>query len=128
MDHVSLTKDLKAVQADVRARARVQKWIDSHFVEATIVEKMWAALILDGDPIVSVYDEDEGTEDRVYTLDELNAWVSNLDEVQMFTKSHGWIKLVCGETWDMVCDYSARLDDQCPKFHELQDWITRNSY
>lgn len=78
-------------------------------IEARIVRKVVKALKDAGDPVVQVYDTEEYVD--VKTKDEVLNEVFNLDEAYLITKSGGWVRLIMGQDWDTVCDYTMSLDE-----------------
>lgn len=77
-------------------------------IEAKIVHKIWAALRDAGNPIVSVYDGEETT--KATTRTEVDRLVFNLDECYLNTKSGGWVRIVMGNEWDCLIDYTVSLE------------------
>lgn len=117
IDHNKLTADLKAVQADIRLRAFITPgWRP---IEADIVARVFNALQAAGDPIVRVFDGEEDS--RVRTLDDVNMLVFNLDEAYLYTDSGRFVRLVMGEEWDTLSDYSVALEEALAPVNEYID-------
>lgn len=76
-------------------------------IEARIVRKVIKALKDAGNPVVQVYDTEEYVD--VATKDEILNEVFNLDEAYLITESGGWVRLIMGQDWDTICDYTMSL-------------------
>ncbi len=88
--------------------------------EATIARKVIRAMKDAGKPITIVFDGGE----RV-AVDGENAILNevfNLDESYLITEDGSWIRLVMGNDFDIICDYTTNLEDILQPVHE---WIER---
>jgi len=83
--------------------------IKSHPAEATIVRKVFKALKEAGTPITSVWDGEENT--KVGSLQEVLELVFNLDEAFLRTSDGSWVRIILGNEWDALCDYTVDLED-----------------
>lgn len=83
--------------------------MERHPIEARLVRKVIRALKASGDPVVQVYDTEEYV--RVKTEHDIFNEVFNLDEAYLVTKSGAWVRLVMGEGWDTICDYTMSVAD-----------------
>ena len=98
-----------------------QKQIEARLVEARIVKKIFKTLRDADDPIVSADD----TEDRytVTTLDEVLNAAFSVDQIFFHTRRGGWVCLVMGEGWDILCDYSVSLEEA---LYPVTEYVDKN--
>lgn len=85
--------------------------------EATITRKVIAALKAAGKPVTVVFDGAERT-----PVDGKNAILNevfNLDESYLITEDGSWVRLVMGNDYDIVCDYTTNLEDI---LQPISDW------
>lgn len=88
--------------------------------EATITRKVIRAMKDAGKPITVVFDGGERVKvDGEHAI--LNE-VFNLDESYLITEDGSWIRLVMGNDFDIICDYTTNLEDILQPVHE---WIER---
>lgn len=88
-------------------------------IEATITRKVIRAMKEAGKPITVVFDGGE----RVKVEGEhaiLNE-VFNLDEAYLITEDGSWIRLVLGNEYDIVCDYTTDLEEI---LSPISDWCS----
>ncbi|MEQ6896277.1 hypothetical protein [Microbacterium sp. KR10-403] len=83
--------------------------IKSHPAEATIVRKVFKALKEAGKPVTSVWDGEENT--KVTSLQETMELVFNLDEAFLKTSDGSWVRIILGNEWDALSDYTVNLED-----------------
>lgn len=107
---------------EAELKARLDAFIDDQIahrpIEAKIVRKLVKALKDAGDPVVEVFDSEEYN--KVTTKREILVQVFNLDESYLITKSGGWVRLIMGQDYDMIADYTVSLEDALTEFNE---WI-----
>jgi hypothetical protein len=85
--------------------------------EATITRKVIKALKDAGQPVTIVFDGGERT-----PVDGKNAILNevfNLDESYLITEDGSWVRLVMGNGYDIVCDYTTNLEDI---LQPVSDW------
>lgn len=83
--------------------------IKAHPAEATIVRKVFRALREAGSPVTSVWD---GVEDSpVSSLQEVLELVFNLDEAFLKTSDGSWVRIILGNEWDALSDYTVNLEE-----------------
>lgn len=104
----------------VDLEAFIAEQLRTHPIEARIVARIVSALRQAGDPVTSIWDGEEWS--AVTTLADVNCVVFNLDECQLVTKSGSWVRLVNGEEWDMLCDYSVDLEQALA---DVNTWILK---
>lgn len=88
-------------------------------VEARIVHKVWKALKAADNRVVSVFDGEETT--HVDTMAEMDAVVFNLDECYLYARTGGWVRIVLGNEWDCLVDYTLNLEDALAPVNEYID-------
>jgi len=91
-------------------------------VEAKIVRKIIRAFKAAGNPIVEVFDGEEhnkvdGSEWSIFE------WVFNLDEAYLIPQSGGWVRIVLGNEWDALVDYTLSHEDT---LKPVNDWIEKH--
>lgn len=92
-----------------------------HYIELTILNKIIKALNEAENPIVQVYDGDEYTDVKPGNKAEIHRLVFNLDECYLFTRSGGWVRIVLGEDWDCLPDYSLSLESVLKPINDFID-------
>lgn len=85
-------------------------------VEVSIVTRVVNALRDAGNPVTSIWDGEESTD--VNTVQEVLDIVFNLDEAILDTASGSWVRLVMGEEWDIICDYTVDLESALADVNE----------
>lgn len=99
----------------------IERQIESRPIEARIVRRIVKALRQAGTPVTAVFDGDETVEvDRVH---EVFRQVFNLDEALLITEAGAWVRLVMGQDWDILVDYSVDLDGALTP---VNDYIDKN--
>lgn len=93
-----------------------------NYIEAKIVKKVIKALADAGNPIVQVDDREEVTD--VATKREILEQVFNLDECFLITQSGGWVRIVLGNEWDALVDYTTSLEDT---LKPVNAWIDKHN-
>lgn len=83
--------------------------IKANPAEATIVRKVYKALKDAGFPITSVFDGEEDT--KVESLQDVLDLAFNLDDCFLRTSNDGWVRIVMGNEWDALADYTLSLED-----------------
>jgi hypothetical protein len=100
-----------------------QKFIDDAMkalpAETRMVNKVYESLKKAGKPIVKVWDTEEWT--QVSTLRELQEIVFNLDECFLYTADNSWVRIVLGNEWDCVVDYTVDLEEALEPVNSLYD-------
>jgi hypothetical protein len=91
-------------------------------IETKVVHKIYKALRDAGDPITHVYDGDEDTD--VTTMASMDLIVFNLDECFLNTRSGGWVRIVMGNDWDCLVDYTLNLEDA---LQPVNDYIDKHN-
>lgn len=103
--------------------ARFARFIDENMehnhIEADVVKRIIAAFADAGNPIVGVDDREEVT--PVNGEREILEQVFNLDECWLFPEGGGWVRIVLGNEWDCVVDYTTSLDDTLATVNEYID-------
>lgn len=106
-------------------KARFAKFIDDNmehlFVESTIVKRLIKAFADAGNPFVKVDDGEEITE--VNGEREILEQVFNLDECWLLTASGSWVRVVLGNEWDCLVDYTLDVEEIITPVNE---WIERH--
>lgn len=92
-------------------------------IEADIVKRVIKALADNGTPVTTI-DYGDGEAVAVIEEDDILNEVFNLDEAYLVTDSGAWVRLVMGEGWDALCDYTTSLDKP---IEPIMQWIMRNS-
>lgn len=85
--------------------------------EATITRKVIKALKDAGKPVTIVFDGGEKV-----PVDGKNAILNevfNLDESYLITEDGSWVRLVMGNDFDIVCDYTTNLEQI---LQPVSDW------
>jgi len=103
-------------------KAFIDEGIASRPIEARIVRKVVRALKAAGNPVVKVDDGEEHI--AVTTERDVLDQAFNLDELHLYTANGGWVFLVMGNEWDVICDYSISLEDA---LQPVNDYIDKNN-
>lgn len=116
---------MSKTEAELKAELDVfiDRQITERPIEATVVRKLVRALKTAGDPVVEIFDTEEYN--AVKTERDILVQVFNLDESYVITKSGGWVRLVMGQDYDMIADYTVSLEDALTDFN---DWIMSKYY
>jgi hypothetical protein len=77
--------------------------------EATTVRKVVKALKDAGSPVVAVWDGEERV--PVSNRDEVLEAVFAVDEAFLYTASGSWVRIILGNEWDALSDYTVDLED-----------------
>lgn len=88
--------------------------------EASITRRVIRTMKDAGKPITVVFDGGERVQ-----VDGENAILNevfNLDESYLITEDGSWIRLVMGNDFDIICDYSVNLEQILQPVHE---WIEK---
>ncbi len=93
-----------------------------NYIEAKIVKKVIKAFADAGNPIVKVDDTEEVV--PVSTKREILEQVFNLDECFLLPKNGGYIRIVLGNEWDALVDYTLNIEDT---LKPVNDWISKHS-
>lgn len=92
---------------------RLSEFIDDAMAhmpaERKILRHVVRALRENGTPVRFVFDGEEEVE--VHTLRDIQMQVFNLDDAYLFTESGSWVRLVLGNEWDTLTDYTTDLED-----------------
>jgi nicotinamidase-related amidase len=89
-----------------------------HALEVQTVNRIVRAMREAGDPVVSVWDGEE--DNAATTATQVREIVFSVDEAWLYTRSEGWIFLVCGNEGDMLTDYTLRLETA---LKPVNDWL-----
>lgn len=108
-------------EAKERFRKFIDEAMDHLFIEATIVKKLIRAFDEAGTPFVKVDD----TEERVDVNGEraILEQVFNLDECWLITASGSWVRVVLGNEWDCLVDYTTDIEETIAP---VNAWIERH--
>ncbi|UDL15842.1 hypothetical protein QEH42_gp116 [Microbacterium phage Pumpernickel] len=123
-----MTIDLKSIDRSTEEgrKAWFQAFIDQNmahnYVEAKVVKKIVKAFIKAGNPIAKIDDGEDVTDVR--TLRDVQEVVFNLDECFLLPKNGGWIRIVLGNDWDCLVDYTVSLEDT---LKPINDWINKHN-
>lgn len=94
-------------------KASFDKFIDDNMAalpaERKTLRKVVKALKDAGKPVVIVHDGEEDT--PVTTLRSIQEQVFNLDDAWLVTEDGSWVRLVLGNGWDTLTDYTVDLED-----------------
>lgn len=88
-------------------------------LEARILKRIVKALEKAGNPVVSVWDTEE--QSPVSSAGDVIHLAYNLDELYLYTKSGAWVRIIMGEGWDVICDYTVSIEDALAPVNE---WVT----
>lgn len=98
--------------------------MDQLHIEAKIVKRIVSALNAAHDPITSVFDGEKHTPVEAGSLAEINRLVFNLDEAYLETASGGWVRIVLGNGFDCLVDYTLNLEEA---LQPVNDWIDKHN-
>jgi hypothetical protein len=77
--------------------------------ERKILHRVVRALADNGTPVRFVFDGE--IETPVRTLRDIQMQVFNLDDSYLLTESGSWVRLVLGNDWDTLTDYTLDLEE-----------------
>ena len=89
--------------------AWAKRGIEGRPVEATVTRKVIKALADADKPVTVVFDGAERT--PVTDTNSILNEVFNLDEAFLLTADGSWVRLVMGNGYDIVCDYTTNLEE-----------------
>jgi hypothetical protein len=87
----------------------IKESIAANPVEAKIVRKIVKALKNNGTPVVEIDDGEELV--PVNGIKEVLDVVFNLDECYLYTEGGSWVRIVLGNEWDCLVDYTLDIED-----------------
>ena len=87
----------------------IAEQIKARPVEAKITRKVIRALKAAGKPVSHVFDGGEMV--AVRTEQDVLTQVFNLDDSYLYTEDGSWVRLIGGNEWDMICDYTLDLEE-----------------
>jgi hypothetical protein len=99
----------------------IKEQIKARPIEAKITRKVVRALKAAGTPVVKTWDGYES--EKVETMQDVLEQAFNLDEVYLYTADGSWVRLVMGNEYDLICDYTTDLEDA---LQPVNDWIEKN--
>lgn len=99
------------------------------FIEKSITNRLMGC-IMSGKTSVSVWDGEEWMLKKETNRDKVKDIIGDTDQTQMRIHDMdgnylGWIMLVHGNDWDMICDYSVELESM---LKPVNDWVDENCY
>jgi hypothetical protein len=80
-----------------------------HPIEAKIVRKVLKTMRNANNPITAIFDGVEDT--RVKTNNEALELIFDLDEAVLLTTDRSWIRIILGNKWDCLVDYTMDLEE-----------------